>query len=242
MRSDRNDDRDGSARARRASSHLGGERTRRAAIGDWGPSPDAGGFRALRDVALCGFLVAALGACRSVAVVPDDESWTVTGADKDAEATWATGTVQVKVPLALRGDATMLTGSIRNAGAAAFVTFAPSLAVDRRGLSGALSGERAKVGGRWTATLVPWRTIEVPAGTPESPGTVDFALSPDRPWTAKEVPEVGATITWVVDVADESGEASCPVFFHVGAASPGWVDDPRTQAAVTLVGLAELIV
>jgi hypothetical protein len=194
-------------------------------------------------VALCGFLVAGLGACRSVAVVPDDESWTVAGLDENAEATWRTGAVRVTVPLALRGDATLLTGSIRNAGpAAAFVTFAPSAEVDRRGLSGALSGERADVGGRWTAPLVPGRQFEVPAGTPESPGTVDFALPPDRPWTAEQVPDVGATITWVVDVADESGEASCPVFFHVGAASPGWVRDPMTAAAVTLVGFAGLIV
>ncbi len=206
-------------------------------------SDDHGWLRALRVVALCGFLIAALGACRSVHVVPGDESWTITGENEAAKATWETGTVQVTVPLALRGDATMLTGSIRNAGtAAAFVTFAPSAAVDRRGLSGTVSGERAEAGGRWTARLIPWRTIEVPGGTPESPGAVEFVLSPDKPWTAKEVPELGSTITWEVYVADESGVASCPVFFHVSAASPGWVHDPRTQVAVVLVGLAGFIV
>ena len=202
----------------------------------------AGWFRTLRDAALCGLLIAALGACRSVTVVPDDESWTITGEDEDAEATWGTGTVRVTVPLELRGDATMLTGSIRNAGATAFVTFVPSAAVDRLGLSGTLSGERAEAGGRWTATIIPGRTFEVPAGTPEAPGTMDFVLPPDQPWTAKGVPAPGATITWDVYLAGESGEASCPVLFHVSAASPGWVDDPRTQAAVALVGLAAIIV
>jgi hypothetical protein len=82
----------------------------------------------------------------------------------------------------------------------------------------------------------------VPAGTLESPGTVDFVLSPDKPWTEKEVPEVGSTITWIVYVSEESGESSCPVFFHVIKASPGWVYDPRTQVAVVLVGLAGFIV
>jgi hypothetical protein len=148
----------------------------------------------------------------------------------------------VSVPLALRGDATMLTGSIRNAGAAAFVTFVPSAAVDRLGLSGTLSGERPDAGGRWTATIIPLRKFEVPAGTPESPGTVDFVLPPDQPWTANGVPEVGTRIRWVVNVAGDSGEASCPVSFHVIAASPGWADDPRTQAAVALIGLAAAIV
>jgi hypothetical protein len=198
--------------------------------------------RALRTSALCGVLVAALGACRSVAILPDDESWTITGKDEDARATWGTGPIQVTVPLALRGDATMLTGSVRNTGTAASVTFVPSADVHRRGLSGALFGERAEAGGRWTATFDSGRTIEVPAGTPASPGTVDFVLPPDRPWTASEVPDIGATITWVVEIEDESGESSCPAFFHVAAASPGWLHDPRTQAAVTLLALAGLIV
>jgi hypothetical protein len=187
-------------------------------------------------------LIAALSACRSVTVAPDDESWTITGEDDDAEATWGTGTVHVTVPLALRGDATMLTGSIRNAGAAAVVTFAPSAAVDRLGLSGTISGERAEAGARWTATIIPLRRFEVPAGTPESPGTVDFVLPPDQPWTTNGIPEAGTRIRWVVNVAEESGEASCPLFFHVIAAYPGWADDPRTQAVVALIGLAAAIV
>lgn len=201
------------------------------------------GSAALRGVALCGFLAAALGACRSVAVVPDDASWTITGADEHAEATWVSGPVRVTVPLVLPGDATLLTGSVRNAGpAAVFVTFAPSAEVDRRGLGGTLSGERPDAGGRWTATLIPWREVEVPAGTRGAPGRVDFALSPDQPWTAKEVPPIGATITWVVSVADESGGTDCPLYFHVSAATPSWVDDERTAAAVTLVGLAGLVI
>src|SRR6185295_18887327 len=91
-------------------------------------------------------LLGALAACRTVAISPDDASWTIAGQEENAEATWRAGAVQVTVPLKLRGDANMLTGQIRNAGTAAFVTFAPSDAVDRRGLSGTLSGERPELG------------------------------------------------------------------------------------------------
>jgi hypothetical protein len=149
----------------------------------------------------------------------------------------------VIVPLALTGDATMLQGTILNTGTAvAVVTFVPSAEVDRRGLTGDLSGPRPEAGGHWTATLVPGRDIEVPAGTPEAPGTVEFALPPDRPWTAKEVPDVGATITWVLKVGDESGGTDCPMLFHVSEAKHAFAEDPRVAAAVTLMALAGLIV
>jgi len=199
----------------------------------------AGTFRCS---ALCGVLVATLGACRSVAVLPNDESWTITGADENSQATWSTGPVRVTVPLELSGDKTKLSGTIRNAGTAAVVTFVPSAEVHRRGLNGAVSGARVEAAGRWTAPVLPGQSFELPAGTPESPGTVDFVLPPDRPWTAKEIPAVGSTITWVVEIADDAGEASCPVFFHVSAANPDWVDHPTTAAVVTLIGFAGLIV
>jgi hypothetical protein len=212
------------------------------------PDPDvvrergAAAVRALRRAAFCAFLVAALSACRSVVVVPDDPSWTITGREETAVATWRTGTVEVSVPLELRGDATVLWGTIRNAGSAAVVSFEPSAEVDRRGLSGTLYGTRPDSAGRWTSLLVPWTDVEVPAGTRESPAILEFELSPDRPWTDTTAPDLGSTITWVVHVADESGESSCPLFFHVNEAAPGFLHDPRTKAVASLAALAGLFV
>jgi hypothetical protein len=200
------------------------------------------GARALRDAALCGFVLAALGACRSVVVVPDDASWTLTGKEETAEATWRTGPISVTVPLALRGDATMLTGTIRNAGPATVMTFVPSIETERRGLGGVVTGTRPEAGGSWRQEVVPWQEIEAPAGTPESPSTVEFALWPDRPWTDTTAPDLGATIRWVVHFAGEFGQSNCPVLFHVVEAQPGWMYDPRTQSVVALIALAGLIV
>jgi hypothetical protein len=196
----------------------------------------------LRETLLCGLLVAALGACRGVTIAPDDASWTVIGTGRDAEATWRTGTVEVAVPLELRGDATMVTGSVRNGGSGvARVSFAMPVEGDRRRTLGTVSGERPD-GGHWQATLVPGQEFDVPAGTPGAPGTVDFALRPDRPWTAQEAPEIESTITWEITVAAASAEAVCPLLFHVTESSPGLVNDQNTAVVVTLVALAGLIV
>jgi len=199
--------------------------------------------RAVRDLALCGCVAASLAACRGVTIAPDDASWTVAGTGQDAEATWRAGTVEVAVPLELRGDATMVTGSVRNGGTGvARVSFTPPHLDERRWTIGTVSGDRAGTGGRWTAAIVPGQEFDVPPGTPGAPGTVDFALRPDRPWTAEECPDVESTITWEITVAALSGEAACPLLFHVTEASPGWVTDKNVAVVVTLVGLAGLLV
>jgi hypothetical protein len=192
---------------------------------------------------LCACLAAALAGCRGVTIAPDDASWAVIGTGPDAEATWRTGAVEVAVPLALRGDATMVTGSVRNGGTGvARVSFAAPVEDDPRKSFGTVSGERPEGGGRWTAAIVPGQGFDVPPGTPGAPGTVDFALRPDRPWTATEAPEPGSPITWEITAAVASAEAVCPLRFHVDTASAGYANQKNLAIVVTFVGLAGLLV
>jgi hypothetical protein len=164
----------------------------------------------------------------------------VTGTGRAARASWQAGPVEIQIPLELRGDATLVTGTVLNHGpAVALVTFdLPPVPGDRRRTLGTVSGDRLDAGGRWTAELVPGRPFEVPPTTGTLPGSVDFALRPDHPWGASEAPDLGATITWDIAV----GGAVCPAYFHVSAASAGLLNNGNVGAAVALAGLAGLIV
>jgi hypothetical protein len=199
------------------------------------------GLRRLLSVVLC-VCAAIPGSCRSVTIAPDDASWTVTGSGGAARATWRADSVEVQVPLELRHDATMVSGSILNSGAGYVrVAFEAPFAVALPGRLGTASGDRADLGGHWTAEIVPGRPVDVPPGTPAEPGSVDFELRPDRPWSSYEAPPVDSTITWEITVAATTGDAICPVLFRVTKSSPGIVNEGNTAAVVTIAALVGLI-
>lgn len=197
----------------------------------------------------CVVACAGLGGCRSTTIAAGDGAWTVTGEGGDARATWRAGDVEVVVPLRVPVDARTVAAEVRNSGPDAVVlTFAAPNGADAPVPVGTVSGGSPTLDGSWSATIFSGRPVEVPPGTPEAPGTVQFALKPDTRWDGEDPPPVGSRITRDFTVATTrsatnapSSAAACPFRFRVtSSAGGGWseMDDASRAIVVVLLSVA----
>lgn len=190
------------------------DRTRRATPG-------------LRSALAGACLVAAVAAgpgCGGLRIAPTDAAWTVAGEDDGAErATWTAGDVAIAVPLQYDAGTTHVSAEVRNSGPdAARVTFSAASGAATVPL-GSVSGGPPAFDRLWSEPLLAGRPVDVPGGTPASPGAVRVALRAGAPYGAAESPAVGTAVAFDVAVRSKSGDAACPFRFTVTRSSGrGW--------------------